>query len=140
MVKATYLRGEPNVHPGHGWVDVRDLAEAHVLSLESEKASGKRIIISAGSHVWQDWSTFFDDFLNTFDTNKHFLLTDNAASVVSLSMQGSLACLPEGYPTRPITRAVYFDTSREKDIFGLTFRSMEETTKDILDSFQSRGW
>ncbi|KAF8875845.1 hypothetical protein BD779DRAFT_1664099 [Infundibulicybe gibba] len=37
------------------WVDVRDVAEAHVLSLETAEAGGERIIICAGPSVWQEW-------------------------------------------------------------------------------------
>jgi nucleoside-diphosphate-sugar epimerase len=39
------------------WVDVRDLAEAHIRALEVEDAGGKRFIISGGNFVWQDWCT-----------------------------------------------------------------------------------
>ena len=35
---------------GSCYVDVRDLAEAHRLALEKEKAGGERIIINAGKH------------------------------------------------------------------------------------------
>lgn len=66
---------EDLVKQGSSWVDVRDLAEAHVKVLEKEEAGGERIIISSGmwlpiesrhhslifsssgSYVWQDWST-----------------------------------------------------------------------------------
>jgi nucleoside-diphosphate-sugar epimerase len=41
--------GTPSV-----FADVRDLADAHVLALEKEKAGGERIFICVGSHVWQD--------------------------------------------------------------------------------------
>jgi len=34
---------------GTCWIDVRDLANAHVLSLEKEAAGGERIIVSAGT-------------------------------------------------------------------------------------------
>jgi hypothetical protein len=34
---------------GTCWIDVRDLANAHVLSLEKECAGGERIIVSAGT-------------------------------------------------------------------------------------------
>ena len=34
--------------------DVRDLAEAHVLALEKEKAGGERIIAIKGTYVWQE--------------------------------------------------------------------------------------
>lgn len=39
---------EDLVKQGSSWVDVRDLAEAHVKVLEKEEAGGERIIISSG--------------------------------------------------------------------------------------------
>lgn len=36
---------------GSCWVDVRDIAEAHVRSLEKEAAGGERIIVSVGTSV-----------------------------------------------------------------------------------------
>ena len=46
----TFLKSQ-----GSTYIDVRDVAEAHTLALEKEAAGGERIIISAGSYVWQDW-------------------------------------------------------------------------------------
>jgi nucleoside-diphosphate-sugar epimerase len=40
---------------GNCWVDVRDIAHAHVLALQKEEAANERLIVSAGSVVWQDW-------------------------------------------------------------------------------------
>jgi len=40
------------------WVDVRDIAEAHILALEKEAAGNERIIVSAGSWIWQEWGAF----------------------------------------------------------------------------------
>lgn len=37
------------------YVDVRDLALAHVLALQKPEAGGERIIVSAGPYKWQDW-------------------------------------------------------------------------------------
>lgn len=36
------------------WVDVRDVADAHVLALEKEAAGNERVIITAGPFVWQE--------------------------------------------------------------------------------------
>lgn len=47
---------DPNV-----WIDVRDLAEAHVLALEKEKAGGERFVIGAGSYIWQDLGQYWLD-------------------------------------------------------------------------------
>ena len=38
-----------------GWVDVRDVANAHVRALTTPGAGGQRFIISAGSNSWKDW-------------------------------------------------------------------------------------
>ena len=40
------------------YVDARDLAEAHVLSLTKPEASGERIIISVGPYKWQDFGAY----------------------------------------------------------------------------------
>ncbi|KAF9232840.1 hypothetical protein BU15DRAFT_67091 [Melanogaster broomeanus] len=40
---------------GTCWIDVRDLAEAHALALETEAAGGERFIVSAGLWKWQDF-------------------------------------------------------------------------------------
>ena len=40
---------EEELKPGSSWVDVRDLAEAHVRALRVQEAGGERIIISAGT-------------------------------------------------------------------------------------------
>jgi len=36
------------------WIDVRDCAKAHVLSLQKEKAGGERMLITGGAFKWQD--------------------------------------------------------------------------------------
>ena len=41
-------------HCSGEWVDVRDIALAHVLAIEKEAAGGKRVIISAGPFKFQD--------------------------------------------------------------------------------------
>jgi hypothetical protein len=50
---------------GSCFIDVRDLAEAHVKSLEKEKAGGERIIVSAGkSMANQLYIYIFVSFIN----------------------------------------------------------------------------
>ncbi|THU85867.1 hypothetical protein K435DRAFT_970519 [Dendrothele bispora CBS 962.96] len=44
----------PRVSPSHGWVDIRDVALAHIRSLEIKEAGGERIILCAGPFVFQD--------------------------------------------------------------------------------------
>ncbi|KAK0475280.1 hypothetical protein IW261DRAFT_1496772 [Armillaria novae-zelandiae] len=106
---------------GSAWIDVRDLAEGHVRALETPAAGEERIIISAGSFVWQDW----------IDT----------ANALSLSPIPSRT-LPKGVPGAGKTakHQIKYDTAKEKMILGLTLRTKEETAKDTLADFERRGW
>ena len=40
--------------PGNAYVDVRDLARALIIALQSAEAGNQRIIVSAGSYFWQE--------------------------------------------------------------------------------------
>jgi hypothetical protein len=40
------------------WVDVRDLADAHILAMENDAAGGQRFLVTCESYVWQDWSAW----------------------------------------------------------------------------------
>ena len=42
--------------PGSGWIDVRDVALAHVLAMEKDAAGGQRIILSAGDFILPELS------------------------------------------------------------------------------------
>ena len=43
--------------PEGSWVDVRDVAHAHIRALQIPEAGGKRFVVSTGAYVWQDWCT-----------------------------------------------------------------------------------
>ncbi|KAG7439978.1 NAD(P)-binding protein [Guyanagaster necrorhizus] len=106
---------------GSCWIDVRDLAEGHTRAMETPAAGDERIIISVGPFVWQDW-----------------IDTANALSPSPIPSH----TLPKGVPDggKGAKHAVYYDTAKEKKIFGLKLRTMEETARDTLADFERRGW
>ncbi|KAG5719285.1 NADPH-dependent methylglyoxal reductase GRE2 [Termitomyces sp. T112] len=107
---------------GSAYIDVRDVAEAHTLALEKEAAGGERIIISAGSYVWQDWL--------------------DVARSLSPSPIPSHPDLPVGFPGAGATAKppVRYDTSKAQRILGLKYRTKVEVTRDTLADFERRGW
>ena len=107
---------------GSSYVDVRDLAEAHVRSFEREEAGGERIIISARTYVWQD---FVD-----------------AANVLSPPPLGADRKLVRGTPGAGKTAKppVRYNTEKEARILGLKYRGVEELVRDCLVDFRERGW
>jgi nucleoside-diphosphate-sugar epimerase len=60
VVKNNFFGADLLTSPSHAWVDVRDVAAAHIRALETPSAAGERIIVSAGSWVWQDMSESTD--------------------------------------------------------------------------------
>ncbi|CEL00426.1 hypothetical protein ASPCAL00028 [Aspergillus calidoustus] len=109
---------DPLTSPSHAWVDVHDVAAAHVKALETPGVARERIIVSAGSWVWQD-------MINT-----------------ALSLPKSIY-----RPHRDVTgprevtmRLITFETGKQKRILGLSLRSLEECVRDILLDYAKRGW
>jgi len=110
---------------GTCWIDVRDLADAHVLSLENEAAGGERIIVSAGLWKWQD---FID-----------------AANAISPPPKLTTGGLPKGNPGagtgHPSTvHLLYYDTAKAARILGLKYRTIAETTRDTLADYEAKWW
>ncbi|PFH46894.1 hypothetical protein AMATHDRAFT_153481 [Amanita thiersii Skay4041] len=114
---------------GSSWIDVRDLALALVKSLNVKEAEGERIIVSAGDFSWRDWL--------------------NIATSFASSLQGAMQGAPiaprnlSRTKTQATTSAIYkikYDTSKEKQILGLNYRTMEDAAKDTLLDYKQRGW
>lgn len=57
-VVAGKLSNEALTSASNCWIDVRDVAVAHVLATEKEAAGGERMIIAGGCYWWQDFGAF----------------------------------------------------------------------------------
>ncbi|KAF5332498.1 hypothetical protein D9611_005473 [Ephemerocybe angulata] len=98
----------------NGWVDVRDIAEAHVRAMETAEAGGERIIASAGTFFLNEWIDLANKALAEFYPGK------TIPKGTAETTKDELA--PE----------IYFNTAKEKRILGIRYRTMEETTRDTL--------
>ncbi|KAK2467483.1 hypothetical protein APHAL10511_000338 [Amanita phalloides] len=109
------------------WIDVRDLSFAMTKSLSAEAAAGERIIVSTeGSSTMQDWV----DLANSL-----------SPSPIPSHAPGTAKALPIGNPgAGKVVRKRILDTSKEKRILGLKYRSMEECARDTLADYERRGW
>jgi len=106
---------------GGSYVDVRDLVTALIKTQSVPEASGERIIVNAGEFHWQDW-------------------IDVANSLSPPAAPGKT--LPVGNPGagRTATHMYTYDTSKEKRILGLKYKTMHEIARDMLVDFNNRGW
>ncbi|KAF9482945.1 D-lactaldehyde dehydrogenase [Pholiota conissans] len=122
MVTSTTPKSAQALLDSNAWVDVRDVALAHVLALEVDAAGGERVVVAEGSWIWQEWLDIANSLpSNPFSTHPLYkgepdLLKDEKKYLIS------------------------YDTCKEHSIFGIKFHTKLETTKDTLEDFAKRGW
>lgn len=99
----------------YGYVDVRDLALAHVLAIEKPEAGGKRF----------------------FTVSSHFS-NKEIAEIIGQEFPEFRDRLPSGEALAPgdyPADGVYgFDNSRSREILGLKFRTLKESVVDAVHS------
>ncbi|KAM5544002.1 hypothetical protein V8D89_002619 [Ganoderma adspersum] len=102
---------------GHNFVDVRDVAQGMLKALEIEGAGGERFLMTS---QWLTWQEYF----NTARELNYFPKLDKGDPRRS-----------DGVPPARIG-----SNEKAKRVLGITFRTMPETLKDILDDYRARGW
>jgi nucleoside-diphosphate-sugar epimerase len=104
------------------WVDVRDVAEAHVAAMEKPDAANKRFFTVAGYFTNRNIAEII---------GKHFPQYKELPS----------ASTPGGdYPEGGIEKGLYkYNNKRTIDILGLKYRSLEDSIVDAVKSFQPKG-
>ncbi|TEB29163.1 NAD(P)-binding protein [Coprinellus micaceus] len=113
---------------GDAWLDIRDAAEAHVRSLEREDVGAERVILSSESFIWQEWL----DIANT------------VWAYIPWSPSGPPFTPAKGFQELTESKvsryAVEFDTSKEKRLLGMEWRSKEEMMRDLIVDAVAKGW
>ncbi|KAI0764845.1 D-lactaldehyde dehydrogenase [Fomes fomentarius] len=102
-----------NFSPNDSWIDVRDLAYTVVLAVKTTAASGKSFVVSGGAFRWQD-----------------FIITAHRVSPNRIPPL-------EGYDA-DAPHMVQHNVMEAKEVLGVTYRSMEETVRDILSDYEAR--
>ncbi|KAJ9609731.1 Glycine-rich RNA-binding protein 2, mitochondrial [Cladophialophora chaetospira] len=98
------------------WVDVRDVALAHVKALEVPEAGGKRFFITAGHYSNADIADIIKkDFPDLADKLPSELKSDKPADVYGI------------------------DNSRSKEVLGLKYRELKDTVDDTVKSLLEVG-
>ena len=101
------------------WVDVRDLALAHIRAVELEEAQNKRFFVTAG-----------------------YMSNEEIADIIRDNYPDLRDKLPVkgvkggGYPAEGVYK---YNNSRTKDILGIEFKSLNQSIVDTVKSLQAVG-
>ncbi|KAH8602368.1 dihydroflavonol-4-reductase [Bisporella sp. PMI_857] len=98
------------VDDAFSWVDVRDVALAHVRAIEVPEAAGRRFIAAEGPYNNQQ-----------------------IAKIIKEKFPGLAEKLPEKFEIPPVQR-LNIDTNPMTDVLGISFRSLEQCVVDTIDS------
>jgi nucleoside-diphosphate-sugar epimerase len=98
------------------WVDVRDVALAHVKALEVPEAGGKRFFVTAGHYSNAEIAEIIKkDFPDLADKLPSEIKSDKPADIYDI------------------------DNSRSKQVLRLKYRTLEESVKDTVKSLLEVG-
>ncbi|KAM0512067.1 hypothetical protein ACHAPE_009215 [Trichoderma viride] len=95
------------------YVDVRDLAEAHVLAFEKPAAANQRYLIAASAYTYQ-----------------------HIVDIIRAKFPELRETTPRGETGAPIPPAYIVDTTKANTDLGLIYRSLEDTVVDAVNSLR----
>jgi nucleoside-diphosphate-sugar epimerase len=125
LLNGRYRMGAPDLV--FGFVDVRDVALAHVLALENEKAEGRHII-SATTMSVIDLAGIIRKLYG-----KRFLLPMMEAPKPVLYLMGWMFGLTLRVIARNIKHPIRINNSKSIQELGMTYTPFETTVKDMVD-------
>ena len=125
MLSGKFLSGAP--HLEFGFVDVRDVARAHIIALENENADGRHILVE---RVMDFMS--FAKIIKTLYPGKYPLPLMKSPKFM-LYLVGWAFGLTRKYISRNIGYHIKFNNSKSKRDLGLVYSSFEPTIKDMIE-------
>lgn len=98
-------------------------------------ASGERIITSARPFRWQDFGTCY-----IISHSRGWRLIGNHSVVAASTASSKIQPVETPYDATAEVYKVLYNNTKSKEVLGATYRSIEETTADILNDWEMRGW
>ncbi len=128
MLKGKYLMGVPNLM--FGFVDVRDVAQAHILALENNDATGRHILVERSISVFE-----FSRIIKNIYGNKYKLPLMESPKFM-LYFIGWMFGLTNKFISKNVGYNIKLNNSKSKEKLGLTYTPLTQTIKDMVTKMQ----
>nr|WP_321453402.1 NAD-dependent epimerase/dehydratase family protein [uncultured Carboxylicivirga sp.] len=125
MLSGKYSMGAPSIM--FGFVDVRDVAKAHILALENEHSEGRHLLAERTIDVLE----YAQIIENAFP--KKFKLPKKHAAKFLLLMVGWMFNLSSKFIKRNVGYPLRLNTSKSREELKLEYISLEQTVKDMVE-------
>jgi nucleoside-diphosphate-sugar epimerase len=130
VLKGKMFPGAPDLH--FGFVDVRDVAVAHILALEKE-TSGRFILAERTMNFLE-----FSKIIKKIYGSKYKVPVMVAPKFLFLLIAPMFG-VTRKFVKRNVGYPIRLNTLRSKTNLGLTYRSIEETVKDMVESMHQHN-
>lgn len=130
MLSGRYYLGAPDIQ--FGFVDVRDVAHAHVLAVQKDDTQGRHILAERTMSI-MDLANIIKDKYN----GKYKLPIMTSPKPV-LYMVGWMFGLRRKFIKRNVGYPIKLNATKSRQALGLTYRPIEDTVKDMIEQMHSR--
>jgi nucleoside-diphosphate-sugar epimerase len=125
ILNGKFFFGAPDLM--FGFVDVRDVAKAHILALESDDAEGRHILAERTMDVMGLAQVIRVNF------GKKYKLPLMKAPKVMLYLIGGLFGVTPKFVSRNVGHDILLNASKSKDKLGLQYHDFNNTVKDMVN-------
>ena len=130
MLNGDLSTGVPELY--YGYVDVRDVAQAHIRAIDPAIPEERHILNGSVHHMWE-----MAQFLKS-KYGKRFRLPRMKTPVFMAYMVGWAFGLSPKFVARNLGYPIKIDNSRSKKNLGMEYRSWEDTMVDMVESLDGR--
>lgn len=124
ILKGKFFFGAPQLM--FGFVDVRDVAHAHILALENPNASGRHILAESTRSLMD-----LTKIIGNLYPGKYRLPLMKAPKGLMV-LFGRLFGVTPRFVKRNVGYPIKYNTTRSRQNLGLTYRPLEDTVRDMI--------
>ncbi len=127
MIDGKFYLGAPDIM--FGFVDVRDVAQAHILALETN-ASGRHILAERTESMYN-----LSQIIKNIFGNKYKLPIMKSPKFM-MYLVGWMYNISINFIKRNVGYPIQLNTSKSKDVLGLKYTPIETTLKDMIEQME----
>ncbi|MFW5757661.1 MAG: SDR family oxidoreductase [Bacteroidota bacterium] len=131
LLKGKFFLGAPSLM--FGFVDVRDVAHAHILALENENASGRHILAERTLTIMG-----LSKILKRRYGKKYLLPLFTAPKALLILMGGLFGVTPK-FVKRNVGYPIRLNTRKSKESLGVEYTNLELTLRDMVEQMQNQN-
>lgn len=130
MLSGKFKSGAPDLY--FGFVDVRDVADAHILALENENTEGRHILAERTAGILDMVQIIRNEF------GEKYKLPKKHAPKAMLLMMGWLFGLKRKFIKRNVGYSIKLNTSKSLDKLKLKYTPLNTTIKDMVEQMEGK--